>query len=792
MSETSLGKIVKSVQTAPQSCLPGSPGRLELIGLDWGCWNLKTLLWQGAGEQGLFVRTVTQFERVRVGGRSHFLPGLLQGVNHFVVGGFVGKVGELILEEDQAEGVFENAAVGIVGETLLEIELLDPGDDGFGIARLSKNFPGLFSMEDFEPGAPLEIAGAGHRILLAWNLPAAEMLTAGRKTEFFRGVGSKLANPVGESFRIKEFARTGNAIGHLDIRVAGVMLIEQADGSLKAGGVAGNACRVHRPEHTMEVNERGAIPVQTKDLQFMTHSHRNGPTPPEEFQRQLSEFMRQHFHGVGSSPLPKSDFDVTSEATESKPDGEEFTFDYKPRDIKDYLDRFVIKQDEAKKVLSVALCDHYHQVRQAFEGKEMPNYSKQNVILIGPTGVGKTYLIRSIAELIGVPFVKGDATKFSETGYVGGDVEDLVRELYRRADGDVERAQYGIIYIDEIDKLAAAATTSGRDVSGRGVQTNLLKLMEETEVQARSPQDIAGQIQAMMDVTQRGKKPASTINTKHILFIVSGAFGGLEKLVRQRLREAIIGFAARDAKHETDSQVMNQVQTRDFIDFGFEPEFIGRLPVRVVCQPLEVDDLFAILKTSEGSIIRQYEQSFAAYGIEVLFQDDGLRRIAERAGDEQTGARGLMTVCERVFRDIKFELPSTLVKRFVVTRELVDHPAGELAKLLAEQAKEERQIARRLVHEFAERFQENHGLKLKFTEAAADLLVSQALEKGEQIRDYCAAHFKDYQFGLKLISQNTGRDEFTMDVDAVMAPDKVLSDWVVASYGPKEGDKSGR
>lgn len=537
----------------------------------------------------------------------------------------------------------------------------------------------------------------------------------------------------------------------------------------------------------MGLNERGDVSVKTKDVIYMTHPHTNGPTPPEEFQRQLSEFMRQHFHGVGSSPLPKSDVDVTSDATESKPDGEEFKFDYKPRDIKAYLDRFVIKQDEAKKVLSVALCDHYHQVRQAFEGKEMPNYAKQNIILIGPTGVGKTYLIRSIAELIGVPFVKGDATKFSETGYVGGDVEDLVRELYRRADGDIERAQYGIIYIDEIDKLAAAATASGRDVSGRGVQTNLLKLMEETEVPARSQQDIAGQIQAMMDVTQRGKKPAGTINTKHILFIVSGAFGGLEKLVRQRLREASIGFAAKDANHETDSKVMNLVQTRDFIDFGFEPEFIGRLPVRVVCQPLEVDDLFAILKTSEGSIIRQYEQSFAAYGIEVLFQDDGLRRIAERAGDEQTGARGLMTVCERVFRDIKFELPSTLVKRFVVTRELVDNPPAELAKLLAEQAKEERQIARRLVHEFAERFQENHGLKLKFTEAAADLLVSQALERGEQIRDYCAAHFKDYQFGLKLISQNTGRDEFTMDVGAVMAPDKVLSDWVVASYGPKDG-----
>ncbi len=516
----------------------------------------------------------------------------------------------------------------------------------------------------------------------------------------------------------------------------------------------------------------------------------NGPLTPEEFQRQLQDLMRQHFKGspiMGFSPQSAPPPPEGEEKKESAP--EEFQFDYKPRDVKVYLDRFVIKQEEAKKVLSVALCDHYHHVRRALQEQAQPNYAKQNILLMGPTGVGKTYLIRSLADLIGVPFVKADASKFSETGYVGGDVEDLVRDLVRQADGDVARAEYGIIYIDEIDKIASAGNTHGRDVSGRGVQTNLLKLMEETEVPARAPNDIAGQIQAMMEMTQgRGKKQPATINTRHILFVVSGAFEGMESITRKRLRELTIGFAAREQKAPTAEELLELAQTRDFIEYGFEPEFIGRLPVRVVCHSLNVDDLHQILKTSEGSIIRQYEESFAAYGIETLFEDSGLRRIAELAAEEKTGARGLMTVCERTFRDLKFELPSTHVRRFVVSRVVVESPKDEMTRLLAESENEEQVTMRQFVLDFARRFQEAHGLQIQFTDAAVEKLVNLATQSGKPVRDLCGERFKDFQFGLKLIAQNTGQTNFVLDENAVEAPDKVLSELVVASYRASGGD----
>lgn len=356
------------------------------------------------------------------------------------------------------------------------------------------------------------------------------------------------------------------------------------------------------------------------------------------------------------------------------PAGEQFSFSLRPEDIHAHLCRFVIGQNEAKKVLSVALCDHFQHVRLTDAGDVAPFYQKQNVLLIGPTGVGKTHLIRSAAELIGVPFVKADATKFSETGYVGGDVDELVRDLVRRAGGNVRRAERGIIYLDEIDKLASRSDGGGRDVSGRGVQTNLLKLLEDGEVPLISPNDVNAQMQAAVSAA-RGHHSGQpdVVSTRNILFIASGAFVGLDEIIRAR--------TAAGSKKSADS-LLSAVSTADLIHFGLEPEFVGRLPVRVACHSLDSDDLFDVLRKSESSLVHQYVRAFAAYGTRVRFADDGLRALAALARDEQTGARGLMTVMERIFRDAKFRLPSTRVRGFTVNARFVENPVATISSLI--------------------------------------------------------------------------------------------------------------
>ncbi len=513
---------------------------------------------------------------------------------------------------------------------------------------------------------------------------------------------------------------------------------------------------------------------------------------PEELKTKITEFMKQNF-GDRVSVATFAEPEPAPAEEEEKPektDHKEFEFNLLPRDIKAHLDRFVIRQDEAKKVLAIAVCDHYNHANylrrlekeDATRAQEV-EYIKQNVILVGPTGVGKTYLIKHIADLIKVPFVKADATKFSETGYVGGDVEDLVRELVHKADGDLNLAQFGIIYIDEIDKIAAAGNLIGRDVSGRGVQTTLLKLMEETEVPVRSMNDLQAQLQAAFEFQRRGKAKRETINTRHILFVVSGAFEKLKEHVARRVRHGQIGFSA-EPIHVMDNELFRHVTTQDFIEYGFEPEFIGRLPVRVVCEELDADDLFSIMKYSEGSLLRQYERAFRAYGIEISFEDEALRLLAEAAAKEKTGARGLLTVFEKLFRDYKYYLAGSGLSQLRVTAALVREPRRVLDRLMLEGHKLEAQMLDAGARQFAQKFNSEHGLEIVLDEAAVRRLVERAQAERMTMSDLCAHLFKDYQFGLNLIKKNTGQTKFVINAGAVDAPDKFLSELVVQSYYP--------
>jgi endopeptidase Clp ATP-binding regulatory subunit ClpX len=451
--------------------------------------------------------------------------------------------------------------------------------------------------------------------------------------------------------------------------------------------------------------------------------------------------------------------------------------------VREHLDRFVIGQGEAKKVLAVAVCDHFNHVRQCLDDPALTeaDYVKQNVILLGPTGVGKTYLMRCLSRLIGVPFVKADATKFSETGYVGYDVEDIVRDLVKAANGNTDLARYGIVYIDEIDKIASQTTAGTRDVSGRGVQINLLKLMEDTDVNLFSQTDLIGQMSAMMEM-QKGRAPGKrTINTRHILFIVSGAFDSLVDIIRRRVGNAAIGFNSRKGE-SVEADFLRLVQTPDFISYGFEPEFIGRLPVRVVCDPLGVDDLQSILTNSEGSILKQYKADFKGYGIEFSLSREAIREIAERASAEKTGARGLMTVLERLFREFKFELPSTSIVSFEVTTDTLANPRLALNRLLKQGYSLHMENLKAELDRFSEGFAQEHGLQLLFDPEAVSAMLDVSISTGKSIPELCSEKFADIQHGLKLIARNTSQSAFTITRAVVESPDKELSRWIVESY----------
>jgi ATP-dependent Clp protease ATP-binding subunit ClpX len=531
-------------------------------------------------------------------------------------------------------------------------------------------------------------------------------------------------------------------------------------------------------------------------------SENTPPDPFDQLPKQIRDLLKSSPFGANlgaNAEVKKHTTDSTP--TDSLDHEHEETlnkirnFNLRPREIRDHLDRFVIQQQEAKKVLSVAICDHYNHVRLCLEEPAWreKDYAKQNILLLGPTGVGKTYLMRCIARMIGVPFVRADATKFSETGYVGGDVEDLVRDLVKAADGDIELAQYGIIYIDEIDKIAqSSGATGGRDVSGRGVQINLLKLMEETDVSLTGQNDIASQMQAMMEM-QRGSKPRKkTINTRHILFIVSGAFDKLAATVKKRVQSSQIGFAAATQSAATpDIDFLSHAQSRDIIEFGMEPEFVGRLPVRVACQSLKPRDLEKILLTSEGSILQQYRADFAGYKIDFEITPQAVEEVAQRAHQENTGARGLMTVLEQVFRNFKFELPSTGINSFKIDAATVKDPAKTLKGLLEGNAADQRDVLRGEVQSFADRFKQVYGFKLVFEEDAVTVLIQQSLDTDKTIRALCEERFHNFHHGLTLLTSDRTIESFQITAEVVSNPEKALSKWVVDRFREKSTEPEG-
>ncbi|MCM8540573.1 MAG: AAA family ATPase [Lentisphaeraceae bacterium] len=517
----------------------------------------------------------------------------------------------------------------------------------------------------------------------------------------------------------------------------------------------------------------------------------------EEFQKQLQKMFGNVKAGGPFGFQPQAEPESSSEEVEEEPEEDIFekirTFNLKPKEIRDELDKFVIKQDEAKKVLSVAVCDHYNHVRRTIDGTDVlgDDYAKQNILVLGPTGVGKTYLLKCIAKIIGVPFVKADATKFSETGYVGRDVEDMVRDLVKTADGNVDLAEFGIVYIDEIDKLSnSGGSGGGKDVNGRGVQINLLKLMEEAEVSLKSQMDMMGQMEFLMDMNKSSKKKKQTINTRHILFIVSGAFSNLSELIQRRVSGSKIGFMADNSSSEDDYEYLRLVETPDLVNYGFEPEFIGRLPVRVACESLKSEDLKQILINSEGSILKQYVEDFSGYGIKFDIDESAMDRISQKAHSEQTGARGLMTVLERTFRSFKFELPSTQIDKFMVNAGTVDNPQECLAELLDANLDLQKETLKAEVDKFVERFSEEYGFTLKFNSNAIKALVAISIEKDKTIRAICEDKFKDFPYGLKLISENTNCRTFTVNKAVIDDPDKELSKWVVERFQKEDGSSN--
>ena len=574
----------------------------------------------------------------------------------------------------------------------------------------------------------------------------------------------------------------------------------------------------------------------------------------KELEKELSEYLSKKYGDrikiVSPLLFPQSDPKKKEEGGKrgAKKSGVP-AFDMKPEELESYLNGYVVKQDQAKGVLATKICTHFNRIKSPDKRYKKENPSsvgiiKNNILMLGPTGVGKTYLIKLIAQKIGVPFVKGDATKFSETGYVGGDVEDLVRDLVYEANVDINLAENGIVYIDEIDKIASSQNIIGHDVSRTGVQRALLKPMEETDVDLKVPHDPISQIQAIEHYRRTGKREKQIVNTKNILFIMSGAFEGLTDIIKKRLQRQGIGFEADIHPSEVSMDILREVRAQDLIEFGFESEFIGRLPVIVVFDELTKDDLVEILKNPNNPIILSKKKDFMAYDINIQFEDEALEKLAEMASQEKTGARGLVSAVERTLMPFEKHLPSTITDRLLVSPELVENPEQELKRIDSDRdmmvpemeerfvrgGVDEKQRVKRTIAERAKEFESQSGLEL--SEERIDLIADQtlksmsdidsafidfkemydqtkaqneelfsqlgidvsladsaiheiiriAIDEDRDIIEVCVSLANQLEYGLKLVKDRIGFDAFTITKEAVLDPEKYIDSLIKKYY----------